>query len=93
MLKQVLERLQEESAGRSSAALFEDIKPALICEPTENSYAQIAAKHNTTEAAVKMTVKRLRKRFGELLTEELSNTVSTPEQLEEELRALFAAFN
>jgi RNA polymerase sigma factor (sigma-70 family) len=93
MLKQILDRLQGESAHRNSGPWFEDIKPALICEPTENSYAQIAEKHNTTEAAIKMTVKRLRKRFGELLVEELSNTVSTPEQLEEELRALFAAFN
>jgi RNA polymerase sigma-70 factor (ECF subfamily) len=38
-----------------------------------------------------MTVYRLRKRYGEILLEELANTVSNPEEIEEEMRALFAA--
>lgn len=93
MLKRVLERLRKEIVQRGNAALFEDIKPALTCEPTDRSYAQIAAKNNTTEAAIKMTVKRLRQRYGELLEDELASTVSSRGEFEEELRALFAAFN
>jgi hypothetical protein len=33
----------------------------------------------------------MRKRYGELLRTEIARTVSTPEEVEEELRALFAA--
>jgi RNA polymerase sigma factor (sigma-70 family) len=93
MLNQVFPRLQGEFTKTHTPELFADIKSALVCETDASSYKEIAAKHGTTEAAIKMTVSRLRKRFGQLLMEELSNTVSSPEELAEELRALFAAFN
>jgi DNA-directed RNA polymerase specialized sigma24 family protein len=93
MLQQVAVQLEQEFSNKHSPTLFHDIKPALICETSESSYKEIAAKHSTTEPAVKMLVSRLRKRFRQLLQAELENTVSTPEQLEEEMRALFAAFN
>jgi hypothetical protein len=38
-----------------------------------------------------MAVSRMRQRYGELLRAEIANTVSTAEEIEEELRALFAA--
>jgi len=43
------------------------------------------------EAALKMAVSRMRQRYGELLRAEIAKTVSGPEQVEEELRALFTA--
>jgi RNA polymerase sigma factor (sigma-70 family) len=93
ILNKVLPRLQEDFTKRNSLALFDDIKPTLTGEQSDNSYAEIAAKHNSTEAAIKMVVVRLRKKFGQFLIAELANTVSTQEELEDELRALFAAFN
>src|SRR4051812_36735052 len=93
VLNHVLLRLQDDFAKRRGIALFEDVKPTLTCEPTEHSYAQIGAKHGLAESAIKMIVKALRKKFGKMLIAELANTVSTQEELEDELRALFAAFN
>ena len=44
-----------------------------------------------TEPAVKMSVHRLRKRYRQLLRDEIARTVSDPAEIDEELRLLFAA--
>ena len=44
-----------------------------------------------SEGAVKVAAHRLRQRYRELLREEIANTVAGPEEVEEELRQLFAA--
>jgi RNA polymerase sigma-70 factor (ECF subfamily) len=41
------------------------------------------------EGAIRTAVHRLRKRYRELLREEIANTVSTPEEVDEEIRYLF----
>jgi RNA polymerase sigma-70 factor (ECF subfamily) len=43
------------------------------------------------EGAVKVAVHRLRQRYRGLLRQEIAHTVSGPEQVEEEIRALFSA--
>jgi len=68
--------------------VFED--GSILIEP---SNAELAAKLGTTEAALKMTVSRLRHRYSELLRAEIAQTVTGPEEVEEELRALFAALS
>ncbi len=44
-----------------------------------------------TEGSVKMAALRVRKRYGEILREEIAHTVDDPTDVEEEIRALFAA--
>jgi RNA polymerase sigma-70 factor (ECF subfamily) len=39
-----------------------------------------------------MAVSRLRTRYREILQHEIAQTVSTPEEIEEEIRHLFSAF-
>ena len=41
--------------------------------------------------AIKATVHRLRRRYGELLRAEIAQTVTTAGEVEDELRDLFAA--
>ena len=38
-----------------------------------------------------MAASRLRKRYGEILREEIARTVADPDDVEDEVRALFAA--
>jgi RNA polymerase sigma-70 factor (ECF subfamily) len=40
---------------------------------------------------VQVAVHRLRRRYGELLRAEIAHTVSRPEEIDEEIRRLFAA--
>ena len=62
----------------------------LAGEKAEASYAQVAAKLNTSEGAMKMAVLQLRRRYGELVRTEIAQTVASPEEAEEELQYLFA---
>jgi hypothetical protein len=43
----------------------------------------------TTEAAVKMTVLRFRRRYSQLLRREIAHTIASPDEVEEEMRHLF----
>ena len=55
------------------------------------SPASLTAELGMTEGAVKMAASRLRKRYGEILREEIARTMADPADVEDEVRALFAA--
>ena len=83
--------LQAEYEAAGKAGLFDRLRIFLTGERGDVRYADLAQSLNTTVAALKMTISRLRKRYGELLRSEIARTVSSPEEADEELRALFAA--
>ena len=90
LLDQVVIRLQEEYRGQGKEALFNELKVFITRDSSGESYADLSVKLDTTQAALKMAVSRLRRRYGELLRAEIARTVSTPNEVEDELRALFA---
>lgn len=91
LLEQVLTRLKKEYEESGKSKLFKEIEPALTGTEKLAAYNEIGKKLGMSEGAVKVAVHRLRQRYGELLREEIANTVSTPEEVEEELRNLFEA--
>ena len=91
LLEQVMARLRQEHMEEGKTDLFEHLKVFLMGDRGQSSYAEAAAKLDKSEAALKMTVSRMRRRYGELLREEIARTVITPQEVDEELRALFAA--
>jgi DNA-directed RNA polymerase specialized sigma24 family protein len=93
LLDQVVTRLRQEHVAAGKGEQFEQLKIFLTGEKRAVAYADLALNLNTTEAALKMAVSRMKKRYGELLREEIANTVSDPAEIEEELRALFAALS
>jgi len=93
LLDQVVARLREEFIADGKAALFEELKIFLTGEKRAASYADLAAKLATTEAALKMSVSRMRQRYGGLLRAEIADTVAGPEEIDGELHALFAALS
>ncbi len=88
LLDQVLARLQAEMTAGGKAALFESLKGHLAGS-REESYAATAARLGMNEGAVKVAVHRLRRRYRELLHDEIAHTVATPEEIEDEIRYLF----
>lgn len=54
-------------------------------------YQRIAERLGVSVDAAKMTVSRLRKRFGRTLREEVAQTVEDPSQIDDEVRSLIAA--
>ncbi|MCP4785367.1 MAG: hypothetical protein GY903_31745 [Fuerstiella sp.] len=47
---------------------------------------------SSTEAAMKMTAHRMRRRYRELLRDEIANIVAAPEDVDQEINSLFALF-
>jgi RNA polymerase sigma factor (sigma-70 family) len=92
LLERAMAQLQEEYVASGRAKLFEYLQSCLAREESALPYAEIAARLNLTEAAVKMAVHRLRARYREILRAEIAQTVSSPAEIEEEIRHLFASF-
>ena len=90
LLDRVLERLGEEFTALGRRERFEQLQPYLIGDKTDQTYAALAAAWQTTEAAIKMAVSRMRRRYRELFLEEIAQTVSSPEEIEAEVRHLRA---
>jgi RNA polymerase sigma factor (sigma-70 family) len=91
LLDLVLKRLEAEFSAAGKTQLFEQLKGLLSGEKTATSYAELGQKLGLTEGAVKVAVHRLRQRYRELLREEIAHTVSSPEDVNDEIRHLFAA--
>jgi RNA polymerase sigma-70 factor (ECF subfamily) len=92
LLERTVARLREEYAATGRARLFECLQGCLAKDESALPYAEIAVRLNLTEAAIKMAVQRLRARYREILRAEIADTVSSPEEIEEEIRHLFSAF-
>ena len=90
LLNQVLESLQREFESDGKQALFNELRFCLTGERTKLPYTELAERLGMSESALKVTVHRLRQRYREVLRAEIANTVSSREEIEEEIRHLFA---
>jgi DNA-directed RNA polymerase specialized sigma24 family protein len=72
---------------------LEQLSVFLSGDKTDVTYAEAGAALQMTEGAVKVTVHRLRRRYRELLREQVAQTTSNPAELEDELRNLQAVFS
>jgi RNA polymerase sigma-70 factor (ECF subfamily) len=69
--------------------LFDTLRPALAGASAAAPYAELARQLNLSEGAVKVAVHRLRQRYRALLRDTIADTVTGPEEVEDELRYLF----
>jgi RNA polymerase sigma factor (sigma-70 family) len=90
LLDQVLNRLAAEYAARGKTEMFGQLRPCLLGERAAQPYASLAAKLGMTEGSVKVMVYRLRRKYRQLLREEIANTVAKPEEIHDEMLHLFA---
>ena len=90
LLEAVLHRLRGEYEHEGKADLFATLHPCLVGERTAQPYSELAAKMGASENTVKSLVHRLRQRYRQLLRAEIAHTVAGPEEVDEELRHLFA---
>jgi len=91
LLDQVMATLGLEMRRRGQEEQFDLLKNLLTGPDADLRYRDVAARLGLTEGAVKVRIHRLRRRFGELLRQEVAEVVSSPEQVEEELGALLEA--
>ncbi len=92
LMAQVFQRLQQECAAAGKTELFEELRPFLQGE-NEETYDALGRRLQMPKATLKVLVHRYRQRYGQLLREEIAPTVSRPEEIEDEIRDLFAALS
>ncbi len=91
LLATALDRLRAEQDRIGRAALFEQLRPSLTATDDAPRFAAIAVELGMTANAVRVAAHRLRKRYGELVREEIAETVGGRDDVDEELASLIAA--
>ena len=93
LLEVVLGRLRREYRDAGREDIYLGLKDTLSGGRSEIPYRELGARLGLSEGAVKVAAHRLRQRYRELLRAEIANTVAGPEEVEEELKHLFAALS
>jgi DNA-directed RNA polymerase specialized sigma24 family protein len=88
LLAQVASRLREDYETAGKGPLFEALQVYLSGEKGLPPYRETADQLGLGLDALKKAVERLRRRYGELLREEIAHTVSDPAEVDEEIRYL-----
>jgi len=91
VLERTMARLRAEATTKKKQKLFDRLQVYMTAKDSTASYRRAAEELNMTEGAVKVAAHRLRKRYRELLRDEIAQTVTTEDQINEEIRDLFAA--
>jgi RNA polymerase sigma-70 factor (ECF subfamily) len=86
LLEQALARLRADYGAAGKAAEFERLKGALTADRGAIPYDALAKALNLSEGAARVAVHRIRKRFRELFRAAVADTVSGPDEVEDELR-------
>ncbi len=93
MLGRVVARLRTEFSSKGKEAVFERLSPFLDACDSRDSYRQAAVDLDMTEGAVKVAMLRLRKRYRSLLYDEISLTVASPEDIDDEAQFLLGSLS
>lgn len=88
LLSIVLNRLRGEFTASQRNELFEHLQPHLWGDAESVPYPQVAERLQMSLANVKVSAHRARRRYRELLREEIAQTVATPSEVDEEIRYL-----
>ena len=91
VLEHALAQLQQELAAAGRDTQFTELKPYLTDDPDEGDYSAAATRLGVPRQTVAVLVHRLRRRYRELVRTEVAQTVSSPLELEQEMRHLFEA--
>lgn len=92
LLEKVISRLEHECRKEGRHEQFATLRPFLTAGKGSIAYAEVAHSSGMDEGAVRVAVHRLRKRYRQLLTDEIAQTLSDNAKVEDEMKALFAAF-
>lgn len=93
LLERVMKILAKEQQNAGKGRIFEMLKPHIGKSHKAPKYAVIADDLGMSEEAIKKAVQRLRQRYGFLLRSEIANTVSSADQVEEEINGLFEVWH
>lgn len=92
ILQAAVQQLKQEMAGAGKQMQFDVLKSCLTAD-APGDYAAAAQKLTVEASSVPVLVHRLRQRYRELVRAEVAQTVTSPVELDEEMRHLFEVLN
>lgn len=90
LLDRALEKMRQEARDSNQ---FDRLRVFLTGEPPGIAYSALASELGTTEAALKVAVHRLRRKFRDTLRTEIADTVASPEEVKEEMYYLLSVLS
>jgi len=93
LMARAVQQLGGEYAASGRAALFDALKDLEPGERGTLSYAALGQQLGLTEQAVKNAAHRLRRRHGEIVREEIAQTLTNPAEIDDEIRHLLAVMS
>jgi RNA polymerase sigma factor (sigma-70 family) len=93
ILRAALRRLDDEMREANKERQFEALRQFLTKNGGATEYEQAAKMIDVDASSTPVLVHRLRQRYRELVRQEVAQTVSSPTELDEEMRHLFATLN
>lgn len=91
LIGRVMDRLRREFDGSGRPGRFDVLKSFITDDSGETSYEQAADRIGVSTSAVRSGIHRLRQRYGELIRDEIGETVASPDDVQSEIRHLLAA--
>lgn len=88
VLEQAMLRLRAEQSTSEKLRLFASLQPCLSGAVEPGTCKAIGESFDMSEGAVRTAIHRLRRRYSELLREEVGRMVAHPEELDDEIRYL-----
>jgi RNA polymerase sigma-70 factor (ECF subfamily) len=88
VMADAIKTLEAEYSARGKSALFDQLKELQPGQRGEKSYADIAALLGTTVQAIKSARHAFKRRYAELIREEIAQTVANPSEIEAEVQHL-----
>ena len=85
LLEETLAGLRADCVARGKERLFDGLSPFLAFDGEAGSYQEAADRLKLPLSAIKTTVHRLRQDYREKLREEIGRTVSSPDEIDDEL--------
>jgi RNA polymerase sigma-70 factor (ECF subfamily) len=91
VLERALVALRAEFRENGRETFYDAVHESLIGESDTPLYRTIAERFGTSESAVKVTVHRMRRRYRELVRDEVAGTVESEAAVDDEVRYLMTA--
>lgn len=91
VIASVLARMERDFSEAGKGEQFEAFKPFLVDEKGAVSYEAVAERLGMGVSATRTAIHRFRQRYARCFREVISDTVESPDDVEAEMRDLFAA--
>lgn len=93
LLDHVFEQLRSEFERDDKAEQFQMLREFITPGGNPAAMAEVSVRLMLSEGAARVAVHRLRKRFRQVLREQVAQTVADLAEVEDEIRSLFTAFD